>query len=265
LPDPELSDYMLSYGIVEVAEGITEPFISPPLGLSGFIIQLESSTGTSVAIVNNTNFLAKKTVAAGQVTSTVTGYYAGKVKTLLVFFHPLGMYQLFGFPMNKLTDSSMSLLEFLGIEKGQSLISQLNETDDNLSLIGILNDFFKAQKPLFSDTAEIRRVLDFIHLHKGNVSIKEMEEHCYIHRKNAERQFHSKIGLSPKTYASIYRFKCLMNYLQQNPKTTWMELSNLTGYCDQSHMVRYFKEYLKVSPNQLVTLDVDFINYLLSR
>ena len=63
-------------------------------------------------------------------------------------------------------------------------------------------------------------------------------------------------------YSSIYWFKCLMNYLQQNPKTTWLEPSSLTGYYDQPHMVRYFKEYLKVSPNQLVTLDVGFINYL---
>jgi AraC-like DNA-binding protein len=80
-----------------------------------------------------------------------------------------------------------------------------------------------------------------------------------------ERHFQFQVGLSPKVYANIYRFKCLLNYLQHYPKTPWLKLSNLTGYYDQSHMVRYFKEYLKASPNQLISLEVDFNNYLLNR
>lgn len=265
LPDPELADCVLSYGIKELAEGITEPFVSPPLGLSGFIIHLKGSTGTSSAMVNGIDLLAHKAAVGGQVTSTVTGYYTGKIKVLMVFFQPLGIYHLFGFNMSKITDRSINLLDLLGVEKGQTLLNKLNETTDNASLIHILNDFFKAQKPIYDDTAEVKKVLDFIHLHNGNVSIKDIEENCYVHRKSIERHFQFKIGLSPKIYTSIYRFKCLMNYLQKNPKTTWLQLSSLTGYYDQSHMVRYFKEYLKISPNHLVTLDVDFINYLLSR
>lgn len=264
-PDPELADRILSYAITEEAEGITKPFLSPPLGLSGFIIQLKNSTGTSAARVNGIDFLVHKAAATGQVTAAVTGYYTGRIKVLMVFFHPLGMYQLFGTNMRTLTNTSMHLLEFLGQEKGESLLNKLYATDDNNALISILNDFFKAQQPLLNNTVKIKEVLDFIHRHNGNVSIREIEERCYVHRKSIERHFQSKIGLSPKTYASIYRFKCLMNYLQQHPEITWLELSNLTGYYDQPHMVRYFKEYLNVSPNQLVTLDIGLINYLLSR
>lgn len=265
LPDPELADSILSYGITEIPEGVTEPFVSPPLGLSGFIIHLEGSTGSSSAMVNGTDLLAHKAAVGGQVTSTVTGYYTGKIRVLMVFFHPLGLYQLFGLNMSTITNRSINLLDLLGLEKGQILLNKLNEATENATLMTILNDFFKIQKPTYDDTAEVKKVLDFIHLHNGNVSIKDIEENCYVHRKSIERHFQFKIGLSPKIYTSIYRFKCLMNYLQQNPKTTWLQLSSLTGYYDQSHMVRYFKEYLKVSPNQLVTLDVGFINYLLSR
>jgi AraC-like DNA-binding protein len=264
-PDPELADCILCYGIAEAAECILEPFLYPPLGLSGFIIQHQSATGAEMAMVEGSDMLVNKAVATGQVTSTVTGHYNGTIKTLLIFFHPLGMYQLFGCDMHKLTNTSINLLVLLGEEKGQCLLNRLEETDDNLSLVYILNDFFKAQKPVLNDTTEIKRVLDFIHLHHGNVSIKDIEEHCYVHRKTIERHFLFQIGLSPKIYTSIYRFKCLMNYLQQNPEITWLQLSSLTGYYDQSHMVRYFKEYLKVSPNQLVTLNIDLINYLFSR
>mgnify|MGYP003945820705 CR=1 FL=1 len=265
LPDPELADCILSYAIAAVAKPTTESFLCPPLGLSGFFIQHRSSTGIATAQVEGNDILVSKAVAIGQFTSPLTGNYSGKIKTLLIFFHPLGMYQLFGCDMHKLTNTSINLRLLLGEEKGQYLLKRLEETDDYLSLIRILNDFFKAQKTCSNDTREVKRLLDFIHFHHGNVSIKEIEEHCYVHRKSIERHFQFQIGLSPKIYASIYRFKWLMNYLQQHPKTAWLQLSCLSGYYDQSHMVRYFKEYLKVPPNQLETLNIELVNYLLSR
>jgi AraC-like DNA-binding protein len=181
----------------------------------------------------------------------------------MVFFQPPGMYRLFGFDMSKLTNASLDLHEFLGRERAQALLQKLKHAACNDTIVTVLNNFFLAQLSEVDDTEDIKPVLDFIHLRCGNVSVKEIEQHCYVHRKSIERSFHTKVGLSPKTYAQIFRFKCLLGYLKQHPAVTWLQLAEQNGYFDQSHMVRYFKEYLKVSPNHLVTLDVDFINYLL--
>ena len=54
-----------------------------------------------------------------------------------------------------------------------------------------------------------------------------------------------------------------MNYQQANPGITWTEQTYNHAFFNQVHMSKYLKEYLKVSPNNLVQLDVDFINYLL--
>jgi AraC-like DNA-binding protein len=53
--------------------------------------------------------------------------------------------------------------------------------------------------------------------------------------------------------------------IRNHPGITWAQLANEAGYYDQSHMSRYVKEYLKVSPNTIVQLDMKLINYLLSR
>ncbi|WP_373057164.1 hypothetical protein [Zunongwangia sp. H14] len=73
------------------------------------------------------------------------------------------------------------------------------------------------------------------------------------------------LGLPPKVYCKIYQFKSLINFLQGNPGITWAQLADEVGYYDQSHMTRYVKKYLKVAPNTMVKLDMDFINYLLTR
>lgn len=249
-----------SYGIIEEPEGFSEPFVSPPLGFSGFIMCTEGDTD---AFINGERFVHHKAVASGQVTFPVTGSVTGKVKSIMVFFQPTGMYRLFEFDMSKLTNASMDLHQFLGIEKAQGLLKKIKDVTCNETIVDILNQFFLSHLTETDNTADIKNVLDFIHLHSGNVSVKEVEQHCYVHRKSIERSFHTKVGLSPKTYAQIFRFKCLLGYLKQHPDVTWLQLAKENGYFDQSHMVRYFKEYLKVSPNNLVTLDVDFINYLL--
>lgn len=98
---------------------------------------------------------------------------------------------------------------------------------------------------------------------QGNISVKKISEIAKINRRSLERQFQDKIGLTPKVFAQVYRFKCTMNFLEQNPGITWTELSNSIDYFDQAHMIRYFKKYIKVSPNNLATIDLDVINYLL--
>src|SRR5689334_3518296 len=70
-----------SYGIIEEPEGFSEPFVSPPLGFSGFIMCTEGDTD---AFINGERFVHHKAVASGQVTSPVTGHVTGKVKSIMV-------------------------------------------------------------------------------------------------------------------------------------------------------------------------------------
>ncbi len=116
---------------------------------------------------------------------------------------------------------------------------------------------------MFEITPGVAKALEYIHENKGNVSVKDIEANCYITPRSLERHFRVCVGLSPKEYAKIFRFKCLVNYINQNPGLTWNTLCEQNGYYDQSHLTRYFTRYLKMKPNEMVNLDMDFINYLL--
>ncbi len=119
------------------------------------------------------------------------------------------------------------------------------------------------QQIVVDDCSIVKKVLALIYEAQGNISIKKIEETLAVNRRMIERHFISKIGISPKLYSQVFRFKCAMNYLQTNPSATWAALTYNNGFFDQAHIIRYFKEYLKVSPNNLVKLYLDFINYLL--
>ncbi|MEB2787174.1 AraC family transcriptional regulator [Algoriphagus persicinus] len=264
-PIPELQEFIASYVIQEVPEGETEPFFSPPLAMSGFIFTVANSSGFITAKIDNRDFFTENAVATGQVTAPVYGQMVGEVKSILVFFKPTGMHRLFRNDLSELTNTSKTLSEFLGQEEADRLWRNLTDHSDNQKQIEVLNSFFKERLPTEEKEDRFEEVLDYIHATKGGITLADIAQNSSYSRKTLERHFKKMVGLSPKVYIQIYRFKCLINFLQSNPGITWVQLASQTGYYDQSHMSRYFKEYLKVSPNSIVTLDLDLIHYLLSR
>ena len=71
--------------------------------------------------------------------------------------------------------------------------------------------FFLSQLPANEIEPKVEQAINYIHRQKGNVSISDIERTCFITSRSLERYFKTYIGLSPKDYAKIYRFKCLMN------------------------------------------------------
>ena len=259
-PPETLSPYIAFYGIWDVAEGFREPYLSPPLGLCGIIICLNDFIN---ARLNGNLFMKDKYCATGQVTTPMSGEVVGRNKIIMVFIHPCGLHQLFGINMSSLTNTSMPLTELLGEEECNQLIEKLNYAADSEKVIQILNNFFLLQLPVFEIAPKVAQAVEYINQNKGNVSVKEIEANCYITSRSLERHFKIYVGLSPKEYAKIFRFKCLVNFINQNPGVTWSSLCEQNGYYDQSHLTRYFTRYMKVKPTEMVQMDMDFIKYLL--
>ena len=261
--DPRLSDYIFSYGIMEI-DGDYNQLVSVPNGYANFLITIKQDhADLKTTGINNIPIEHLNAFVIGQTTRPISGHMYGMLKYLIVFFEPLGLYQLFGCKMSDLTDKSENIFDFLGQEAAQSLIDKLLADDAIESQVAVLNDFFLQKAPIFNDCLMLKKALKLIHAANGNISVKALEAACKINCRSLERYFKHKIGLTPKAYAQLYRFKYAMNYLKQNPQITWAELSSNSHYFDQAHMIRHFKKYVHVTPENLVTLDIDFINYFL--
>lgn len=62
--------------------------------------------------------------------------------------------------------------------------------------------------------------------------------------------FHEAAGLTPKRYARVLRFKRLLAALAATPRPEWARLALEAGYCDQSHLIREFREFAGVTPSE---------------
>jgi AraC-like DNA-binding protein len=259
-PPEILAPYISFYGIFDVAEGFHGPYVSPPLGLCGLILSFNNIID---ATTNGQLFMKARHCATGQITAPMVGNIRGGEKIVLVFIQPFGLYQFFGINMSLLTNTSIPLPKLIGQDKADDLIEKLQEAADHTTIIEILNAFFLSHLPGYEIEPKVKQAIDFIHEHKGSVSINDIEGNCFITQRSLERYFKIYVGLSPKDYAKIFRFKCLMNYIQEHPGVNWSTLCEQNGYYDQTHLTRYFTRFLKIKPTEMVVVDMDYINYLL--
>ncbi len=62
--------------------------------------------------------------------------------------------------------------------------------------------------------------------------------------------FRSAVGLTPKHYYRVKRFTAALRLLAANADQSLADLAASTGYSDQSHLTREFREFAGVSPTQ---------------
>lgn len=83
-----------------------------------------------------------------------------------------------------------------------------------------------------------------------DLSIDELSNKVYVGERQLQRCFKSMLGLSPKHYQRIIRFRHAF-LLAQHEQINWTDISYQMGYSDQSHFIRDFREFSGEAPARL--------------
>lgn len=84
----------------------------------------------------------------------------------------------------------------------------------------------------------------------GNITVNDLEKSTGYSSRWLNIKFRERLGVSPKLYASIVRFKTLLNHVAETPERTAHEKIYLDYYYDQSHFIREFKRYSGLTPTE---------------
>jgi AraC-like DNA-binding protein len=75
----------------------------------------------------------------------------------------------------------------------------------------------------------------------------------YSHRRFVAL-FREAVGLSPKRYSRVLRFRAALARLAGRPTAAWADLALAAGYSDQPHFNRDFREFAGVTPGEYRSL-----------
>lgn len=174
-------------------------------------------------------------------------------ETIGVEFTPKGAYLFFHFPLNEIQNKIYSLDDVLG-KTGKHLIDEVNNAGSIQEKIAALQGFLIRQLSLQKEDLIFEYCVDRIISTKGKMTVKELEKKTGYSSRWLNMKFNERLGVSPKNFASVIRFKQYYEALVNGKEKAFFKNDFYELYYDQSHFIKDFKRFTGLSPTKLERL-----------
>ena len=238
-PNRLLSPYIETYWIGGSFEGEGKYHKILPDGCVDIIFSFDTAKSTCF------------TKIVGTMTSFFEISYPPTVEMFGIRFRPAGITAFTRVPVEEFTDRDveMSLVDTL-LDK--SFYDKLHERPSVEEMIRLTDRYLIDCIPsLYKSDKQIISAVELIYFAKGQMSPQKLAyEVCWCQRQ-FERKFKSVIGVSPKTFSKIHRFKNALQYLRKNPGKDLTSVAIECGYYDHAHLIKDFKTLSGNTPTAL--------------
>lgn len=176
----------------------------------------------------------------------VSLYEMSKVFSLQCF--PGEFTRIFGVPSNELADSEIPLEDLL---HAGTIAEEIACAETFAERMDLAKSFMRKYEARTRER-EIGKMtqammLDILQNH-GDVRMSELEEQTGYSARYLQKVILEQVGLAPKTALSNIRFQNALRIMMENPNLGIAEIAQSSGYYDQSHFTKAFKEYMSMTP-----------------
>lgn len=254
-PHPLLRHCVDSYLIVssDQSRGFIEKIFFPQITQS-LVFGLDR--GSTVYDCNRLEYSATHFIVGPNDIACRTRMFPGMHK-MIVRFTSGGLYKIFQLPARPFINRSQDAVKFLG--KQVIEISRHLKERDISGKIELMDDWLLEQlKVPKRPQRNIDIAIQLIERHRGNISLRELEETTFTTKRTLERHFLEQVGLHPKSFSRLVRFSSMIRYIESNLNVKWQQLAEVFGYYDHSHLIHEFKILTGVSPHHFFSEKASF-------
>ncbi len=170
-----------------------------------------------------------------------------------VRFRPGGAHAFFGLPMDELRGRVVELSDLLGPGRAEEITSRVRDRDDDLGRCRALEAWlFERRLGVHPYFATVRRAIDLLRVGSYATPIGELCARLGMSNRHLIKQFRTTVGLLPKTYARIGRFQRVIDGCRGAEGVDWSRVAFENGFADQPHLIREFKRFAHVTPEQFL-------------
>jgi AraC-like DNA-binding protein len=165
-----------------------------------------------------------------------------------IYLTPVGAGLVMGMPMRHIRGQLLTLEECFGAV-GSLTREHLLEASSWEERFAIVDSFLLARVAAAEPPPpSLAWALSRLHETRGAVDIGSLTDALGCSRRYLIGLFNDHVGLPPKLYARVLRFRHALELAEAGGAIGWAEIAQRCDYYDQAHMVRDFQQFTGHSP-----------------
>lgn len=187
--------------------------------------------------------------------------YSGNLNLIAVVFQSIAARAIFGIPMNNIRDKYIDI-ELLGDTYLSDLEKRLIDTEDNYQCVYLIEQYLLKKLYGFASERFDRMSTVVQSINSGQQDIAELSKLACLGYKQFKRVFTEYVGLNPKEFLQIARFRKTSHSLQSGKDAHLSRLACEWGYCDKSHLIKDFRAFTGYSPKEYLSISDPYSEYM---
>lgn len=176
-----------------------------------------------------------------QFTNPILVQYEGEVREITIYFKPLGLNAFLNETLDHYCSrGKTSFIPFLDYEKNMLAILNLKSP---LKAVKELENYW-SKKLKKKEQLKIEPAIQAI-IQNPNKSISSIASDCHLSHKTLISHFNKNVCKTPSEFKKIVRFRKTLGNKEEKNLT---QLSYLSNYFDQAHMIKDFKKLTGYKP-----------------
>lgn len=177
----------------------------------------------------------------GAMTTYSEVHYLDYISMLGIRFRPAGITAFTQTPIHYFTNQQvdMTLVDSLFDTDFYSKLPELELMTEKINHID--SYFIDKLTEIFVPDKQIIYAVDVIKNTNGLLTLNDVADRSCLSLRSLERKFKDTVGISPKTFSKIIKFKHTLSFLKGHKKASLFTLAIECGYYDHSHLIKEFK------------------------
>jgi AraC-like DNA-binding protein len=246
LPDIRLQHLIETYWVsyTQLSSAMVQRIL--PDGCVDIIFDIDNSSEKGNANVQPPNIV-------GTITSHLdVTFEPGQTQMLGIRFRPGGITAFTRMPVHELTDRivPLTIAETLFDGAFHGRLSDFSTMKERIT--NIENYLLNKLPYVCTPEKRITNTIEYIRNAKGLLSLRQMADIACLSERQLERQFKATVGVTPKTFSRIIKFRHALQYLKHYPQNSQFAAALDCGYYDHSHLIKDFKKFGGTVPGVLL-------------
>lgn len=134
----------------------------------------------------------------------------------------------------------------------ESIMESIESGKEQNDIVNYIYTFLQSFEGSENKVNYVDDFIKTVNSFSGIVSIKNFCDNYGVHKSTLEKRFKEYVGISPKSYCKIIRFKNALHQIHSS-NSPLTQIGYDSGYFDQSHMIKDFKNILGITPTEYLS------------